>query len=373
MGGFTRVAMGVAAVLTLACAASPAAAQNRPEQAIVGAMQRFVNSLPFGGLLSPSQNQKSPPPGLGLMSPPGGVPGPAPLPAGPQLQSLAPAPAGPVAPLPLGPGPQLSVPPAAATISPAVPRDVPLSLAARYGRDSAPVNGGVVWRVYAVRPDITGAFRPLREDRTPTPNLALPPGDYVVHVAFGLASAAKTVSLRNEPVREVFDLPAGGVRIEGRVGDARIPHGQIAFDIFSGSQFETGDKRQVASGIATGDVVVVPEGTYHIVSNYGDSNAVVRSDIKVQAGKLTDVTVTHRAAVITLKLVGERGGEALANTSWTVLTPGGDVIKETVGAFPRVVLAEGDYRAIARNEGRTVEREFKVITGVDGEIELLAR
>lgn len=106
---------------------------------------------------------------------------------------------------------------------------------------------------------------------------------------------------------------------------------------------------------------MVPEGTYHIVSNYGDSNAVVRSDIRVQPGKLTDITVTHRAAVITLKLVSDRGGEALANTNWTVLTPGGDVIKETVGAFPRVVLAEGDYRAIARNEGRTFEREFKVI------------
>ncbi|WP_425376216.1 hypothetical protein [Rhodoplanes roseus] len=317
------------------------------------------------------QPQQPPAPGAKLMPPPGAAS--APPPTGPTLQSLAPPPGAPSGPVPLGPGPQVSLPPSATTISPAVPKEIPLSLSARYGRDSAPVNGGVVWRVYPVRPDITGSFRPLREDRTPSPSLALPPGDYVVHVAFGLASAAKTVSLRNEPVREVFDLPAGGVRIEGRVGDARIPHGQISFDVFRGSQFETGDKRQVASGITTGDVVVVPEGTYHIVSNYGDSNAVVRSDIRVQSGKLTDVTVTHRAAIITLKLVGDRGGEALANTSWTVLTPGGDVVKETVGAFPRVVLAEGDYRAIARNEGRTVERDFKVITGVDGEIELLAR
>jgi hypothetical protein len=100
---------------------------------------------------------------------------------------------------------------------------------------------------------------------------------------------------------------------------------------------------------------------------------VVRSDIRVQIGKLTDVTVTHRAAVITLKLVGDRGGEALANTSWSVLTPGGDLIKESIGAFPRVVLAEGEYRAIARNEGKVFEREFKVINGVDGEIEVLAR
>ena len=67
------------------------------------------------------------------------------------------------------------------------------------------------------------------------------------------------------------------------------------------------------------------------------------------------------------------GGEALANTQWTVLTPGGDVIKESIGAFPRIVLAEGDYHVIARNEGKTYQRDFKVITGVDGEVEVLAR
>ena len=204
-------------------------------------------------------------------------------------------------------------------------------------------------------------------------DLQLPAGEYVVHVTFGLASAAKTVSLRGEPVRETFDLSAGGIRLEGRVADVRIPAGQINFDVYRGSQFDTGDRQPIASNVMTGEVVVVPEGTYYVVSNYGDSNAVVRSDIRVQAGKLTDVTVSHRAAAITLKLASRGGGDALANTEWTVLTPGGDVVKESTGAFPKVILAEGEYRAIARNEGKTYERSFKVTTGVDGEIEVLTR
>ena len=79
------------------------------------------------------------------------------------------------------------------------------------------------------------------------------------------------------------------------------------------------------------------------------------------------------AAIITLKLVNEWGGEARANTQWEVLTPGGDVIKESIGAFPRVILAEGEYRVIARNDNQSYERAFKVITGVDGEVEVLAR
>jgi hypothetical protein len=125
--------------------------------------------------------------------------------------------------------------------------------------------------------------------------------------------------------------------------------------------------------VLTGDVVLLPEGVYYIVSNYGDSNAVVRSDIRVQTARLTDVTVTHRAAMITLKLAGQKGGEAIANTAWSVLTPGGDVVKESIGAFPRVVLAEGGYRVIARNEGKSYERDFQVITGVDSEVELVAQ
>jgi hypothetical protein len=271
------------------------------------------------------------------------------------------------------PGPAPSAP-AQAQVAPVVPAGhVALVVAARYGRDAPLITGGVIWRVYAGRPDTTGVFPLIKEEKAPTPTFVLPPGSYVVHASFGLASAAKAVQLTSETVREVLDIPAGGLRLEGRVGDVRIPAGQIAFDLYGGSQFDTTDRRPLAQNVLTGDVVLLPEGTYYIVSNYGDGNSAVRSDVHVQAGKLIDIAVTHRAAVITLKLVNETRGEALANTQWTVLTPGGDVIKESIGAFPRVVLAEGDYHAVARNDGKTFQRDFKVITGVDGEVEVLAR
>jgi hypothetical protein len=272
-----------------------------------------------------------------------------------------------------GPLPPSAAPPAAQAV-PVVPAGrVGLMVTARYGRDAPPISGGLIWRVYAAKPDATGVFHLIKEDRTASPTFVLPPGNYVVHASLGLASAAKAVQLRAETVREIFDIPAGGVRLEGRVGDVLIPAGQISFDIYTGSQFNTTERRPIAQNVISGDVVLLPEGTYYIVSNYGEGNSVVRSDVHVQAAKLTDIVVTHRAAVITLKLVNEAGGEALANTQWTVLTPGGDVIKESIGAFPRVVLAEGDYHVIARNEAKTFQRDFKVLTGVDGEVEVLAR
>lgn len=248
-----------------------------------------------------------------------------------------------------------------------------ISLSARFGREASPIVGALHWRVYPDKPDASGQFRMLKEDRGANPFFVLPPGGYIVHLAVGLANAAKRVQVRGDAVREVFELPVGGVRFDGRVGDSRITGGQVSFEIFRGSQFDGGDKRALAAGIPAGDLVLLPEGPYHVVSSYGDGNAVMRYDIRVQAGKLTDARINHRAAAITLKLVGEKGGEALANTAWSVLTPGGDVIKESIGAFPAVVLAEGEYVAIARNEGKIFNREFKVETGVDREIELVAR
>lgn len=320
----------------------------------------------FGDRPPPVPPASVPDPGAAVsLAPPSG-PGTGPV-VPPAPQAL---PGPPMAAIP--PGAPAAIPPVAAPPA-AAPSQGVLSLSARYGKDLPGINGGLVWRVFADRPDETGAFKMLREDRGATPNIVLPPGNYVVHVALGLVSAVRSVSLKAETDREAFLLPAGGLRLEGRVGASKIPQNQISFAIYKGSQFDGRERAPVVPNVAAGDVLMLPEGTYYIVSNYGDANSVVRSDIRVQASKLTDVTVTHRAAVITLKLVSDKGGEALANTAWSVINPGGDVIKESIGAFPKVVLSEGEYRAIAKNEGKVFERSFSVVNGVDGEVEVLAR
>ena len=252
------------------------------------------------------------------------------------------------------------------------PGEIALAAVARFGRDAPQITSGLHWRIYPDRPDQGGAFRIIKEDRSAQPTFALPRGSYVVHVSFGLASAAKAVQLRGD-TREVFEIAAGGLSLKGQVGDVRIATGQIFFDIYQGSQFDPGERRPIASNVSTGEVALLPEGTYYILSKYGDNNSVVRSDIRVQTGKPTDVTVTHRAAAIMFKLVSRRGGEALANTDWAVLSPAGDTITESKGAFPRVILAEGEYKVIARNDDKVYQHDLKVITGVDGEIEVLAR
>ncbi|HTF74685.1 MAG TPA: hypothetical protein VK620_10185, partial [Bradyrhizobium sp.] len=190
-----------------------------------------------------------------------------------------------------------AVPPVAASPVAPAPNQAVLSLTARYGKDLPVINNGLVWRIFTDRPDENGTFKLIREERGATPNIVLPPGGYVVHVSFGLVSAVRPVTLKSETDRESFLLPAGGLRIEGRVGATKIPQNQISFAIYKGSQFEVGERAALVPNVAAGDVALLPEGTYYIISNYGDANSVVRSDIRVQAGKLTDVIISHRAAV----------------------------------------------------------------------------
>ena len=137
--------------------------------------------------------------------------------------------------------------------APVVPAgQVALYLTARFGRDmprSPAACTGASTPTSRTIPERCGSC--ARKDRR-APTLLLPPGGYIVHVSFGLAQALKKVQLRAETVREVFDIPAGGIRIEGQVGDARIPSGQIHFDIFKGSQFEPGDKRAARANVRDG-------------------------------------------------------------------------------------------------------------------------
>ena len=56
-----------------------------------------------------------------------------------------------------------------------------------------------------------------------------------------------------------------------------------------------------------------------------------------------------------------------------MLTPGGDIIRELIGAFPSLVLAEGEYVVIARHDAKTYQSTFKVQSGLDRDVEVIAQ
>ena len=247
---------------------------------------------------------------------------------------------------------------------------VALSATAAFAESGKPIGTGLVWRVYEDRGDVTQPVIVARSTAA-NPRFTLPPGNYIVHVAYGFASASKRISAQSGALNERLAISAGALRLKGAVGDNPIAQNQISFSVYVpiGSNSEG---RLVIADAKAGAIIRLPEGSYHVVSTYGDANAIMRADLKVEAGKITEATLNHRAAVVTLKLVAAAGGEAFAGTAFSVLTPGGDVIREAIGAFPSVTLAEGDYVLIARHDGKVQTREFKVESGLNRDIEIIA-
>jgi len=107
-----------------------------------------------------------------------------------------------------------------------------LRLSATLGASAAPLTGGLRWRVFAAHPDLDGSHALVVESSEPQPTLTVPPGDYVVHVALGLASAAKRVTLSQEVRNERLTLNAGALRIAGTLGDTRIDPSKLALAIY---------------------------------------------------------------------------------------------------------------------------------------------
>ncbi len=246
-----------------------------------------------------------------------------------------------------------------------------LSVSAQFANDRKPIRSGLNWRILSETAD-GSAPRIVARSTDANANFSLPPGNYIVHAAYGFASGTKRVNLGSQGLSDQVQISAGALTLAGSIGDAPIPAGQLSFQIFVPLQGNS-EGRLVTNEAKVGDILRLPEGTYHVVSTYGDSNAIQRADVKVESGKVTDATLHHRAARVTLKLVAAPGGEAFAGTGFSVLTPGGDVIREAIGAFPQVILAEGYYVLIARQEGQVFSRDFKVESGLDRDIEVLAR
>jgi hypothetical protein len=246
-----------------------------------------------------------------------------------------------------------------------------LVLEAKLTADGEAVPSGLIWRLFSPIPALDGKLPLVASARGGTASFEVPPGAYLLHVGFGRAGITKRVDFDGRQTREIVILDAGGLKLNAvAADDVPIPAEALTFDIFSDAPEER-DRQLIADDIAPNKVVQLNAGTYHVVSNFGSVNAVVKADVKVEPGKITDVTLEQRGAQLTMKLVREKGGEAIADTAWSISNVSGDVIRESVGAFPSMVLAEGDYTIVAKNKDRLYQRDFTVEAGVNTDVEVL--
>lgn len=260
---------------------------------------------------------------------------------------------------------------------PAAPGTVSLGVAAWLTEQGPALEQGLVWRVFTqAEPAGTGEpprLRLMQTYREARPVLRLAPGDYAVNVAYGRAQLTRQITIApGGPAEERFVLNAGGLIVRAVLASGEaVPEMAVSYDIYMAEGEQLGARPKVVSGARPGLVVRLNAGQYHIVSVYGDANAIVRADVSVEAGKLTEATISHHSARVSFKLVSRQGGEAQADTRWVVQNPQGETIVESSGALPSHILAAGSYVVIARNGGRAFRREFVVEPGDPMQIEVV--
>lgn len=246
----------------------------------------------------------------------------------------------------------------------------PVSLTARITGEGMPIPSGLIWRVFEAMPDANGELALVAKTESGNASLELPPGEYVVHLAYGRAQISENLSV--EPGGNHLDivLEAGALRLNSAVtGDIAISPSLLKFDILT-----TGpgaERAVVAENIPPNEIVTLNAGTYQVVSHFGQINAVVRADLRVEPGQLTDATLYHHAAEVSFKLVSEAGGEAIADVEWTVKSADGTTVFTERGAFPSAVLSEGEYLVFAKLGDQVYNREVDVRPGAQREIEVL--
>ncbi len=266
-------------------------------------------------------------------------------------------------------------------VTSALPEDVdpdapvPIKLTAFLSGSEERITREVVWRVFSGRAGDDGRYKLLHELRESQPTLELAPGSYFVNVAWGLAHATKRLQVApGQPAHEQVLLKAGAIRLNARqASGAPIDLDDARFHIYSDRTDQFGNRERIIAHAEAGPAIRLNTGTYYVVSRYGDSNAIVESQVEVKPGQVSEVILIHDASRVTFRLAQRRGGEAIADTRWTIKTAEGQVVERSAGAFPTHILTSGRYRVEAQHGGRLYVREFELAGGGAQQVEVLMR
>lgn len=248
-----------------------------------------------------------------------------------------------------------------------------LIVEARASSEGKTIENGMIWRVFSDQLGKDKKLPLVSSKRGGTASFTLASGTYLIHAAYGRASATKRVKIGSKDILESFVLEAGGLFLNATADGSEISNTSLKFMIYGIEQDEQGNRELIAGPIGANKTVRLSAGTYHVVSKFGDINASVRADLQVEAGKITKATMQQRAALVSLKLVSREGGDPIANTAWTVLSDAGEKLFESNSVAPSLVLSEGTYEASVRNGDKVHAHNFEVKTGKRQIVEVLLK
>ncbi len=247
----------------------------------------------------------------------------------------------------------------------------PVTLSAKLVDDGPIIPAGLVWRIFSVDESNGGDIQLVAHSDQATAVASLSPGEYLIQAAYGFAQATDTMTVLDKPESRVLVLDAGALRLSAKItGGLAIPSHSLKFEVFPQGQ-QDDSRAVIVSNVQPDELIHLNAGVYHVVSKFGAVNAIAETDIRVDQGQLTDATMFHDAAQVSLKLVSEVGGEAIADIDWTIQDENGDAIYRFTGTFPSMILAKGDYTVFAKRGTTVYNRDFSVVPGPAEEIQVL--
>ncbi len=251
---------------------------------------------------------------------------------------------------------------------------MPVRLVALLTSDGQHIDQGLIWRVFGTEGHGEGGKTTLINTyREASPILKAKPGDYFVNVAFGRAHLTRRITVKpgtGEASRwSSSSSTRGGLRVTALVSGHEAPANSVSYSVYS-DRDQSDNRKVVLSAPSPASSSGSTPASITSFRPTATSTPRSRAMSRVEAGKLTEVSLTHSAAKATFKLVHRAGGEALPDTEWSIQTPQGDEIKHSAGALPTHILAPGTYTVIAKSQGKTFEREFSLTDGDTSQVEV---
>ncbi|MCF6343813.1 MAG: hypothetical protein L3J15_03915 [Devosiaceae bacterium] len=245
-----------------------------------------------------------------------------------------------------------------------------LKLFAKLSENGAILQSGVNWRIFDASEIENGQMSLLFKSERAAANFNLKMGDYLIHAAYGNAQVSETITI-NSPATKTLIFEAGALRLKAAItGDIPIIPSNLKFEI-SANDGEINGKRIIAENVRPNDIIYLNAGTYNVTSYFGNVNAKVQADLRVEVGQITDATLYHDASKISFRLASEPNGKAIADVEWSVKEQDGEIVYTNLGAFPSTILKEGDYAVIAKIGKNVYNRDFQVKPSAPREVELL--
>ena len=227
-----------------------------------------------------------------------------------------------------------------------------LELTARLADDGGIIERNISWSIRNADGDT------VFSGQSPSADVAVPPGDYVVLIRYGAVTLSSTITLLEaNRIMVSFVLNAGGLRVLPRVRDVGLPAAGTEARVFALGGSHNG--KLVAVSAIPGEIIRVPAGDYRVESRFAAGNAKAVTDVHVKAGRMSAIDIDHKAGIARLAFVGSPS----ADVQWNVEDKAGQKVAAAEGLNADVVLVPGTYTASAHIGGEVLTATFEIATG----------